>query len=433
MFTTAPSDSNTTSVLNLHRLFVLRNIAITALAVVILMAIVWLQLPLPLPPLTFILIALALWNLFTWWLVRRYEAISDWEFFIQLCVDVLAFSGILYFSGGATNPFTWFLLLPVIVAATVLARGFAWGMAVLTVICYSLLIRFYVPLGGEGMAHMSHGDDFATHVYGMWFGYIFSAGLVAYFVTDMANALRERDRVLAKAREQALRDEQLVALGTLAAGAAHELGTPLGTMAIVTGELEQDYPASKDAPLHARLRILREQIARCKQALSVISASAGQVRAESGQQVSVESYLEGLMAEWHKHHSGVNLQYHLQGEQPAPKILDEHALTQALSNILDNAAEASSDSVEVDASWDKDSLSIDIKDRGAGLDAEASAVLGKTMYTSKKQGLGLGLFLSHGVIERMGGDVMLFNREGGGVCTRVSLPLSTLSTERAGV
>ena len=427
MFTTPRPDSNTTSVLNLQRLFVLRNIGIAGQALVILIAITWLQLPLPLAPLTLILIALAAWNLFTWWRVKQYEVISDWEFFIQLCVDVLAFSGMLYFSGGATNPLTWVLLLPVIIAATVLPRRFAWGMALLTIVSYSLLMRTYIPLSADDMAHMSHGSDFATHVYGMWFGYIFSASMVAFFVAGMANTLRERDRVLAKAREQALRDEQLVALGTLAAGAAHELGTPLGTMAIVASELENDYPASQDKELHERLGIFREQIARCKQALSIISASAGQVRAESGQQVSVEHYLEGLVEQWRGQRANINLQSHLQGAQPAPNILAEYALTQALTNIFDNAADASPDNVIVNASWDKEKLLIDIKDRGIGLDADTSAVLGKSLYTSKKQGLGLGLFLAHSVIERMGGDVMLFNREGGGVCTRITLPLSKLS------
>jgi len=366
-------------------------------------------------------------ELITWWQLQQPGEVSHCEFFIQMGIDVLALSGVLYFCGGATNPFTWMFLLPVIIAATVLPKRFSWGMAGLTVFCYSLLIKFYVPLHAADMSHMSHGNNFAQHVFGMWFGFVLSAGLVAYFVSGMANTLRERDRVLAKAREQALRDERLVALGTLAAGAAHELGTPLGTMAIVTSELEREYVASKDDGLRKQLGIIKEQIARCKQALSVISASSGEVRADSGQPVPVKKYLEQLTAQWCKQRPNINLQYRLEGNQTASHILADHVLHQALTNILDNAADASPEDVELHAKWNNDELVIEINDRGDGLSSETSALVGKTLYSTKKQGLGLGLFLAHAAIERMGGNVMLFNRQGGGVCTRIMLPLFALA------
>ncbi len=427
MFTASSFDSNASTVLNLRRLFFLRIISITGQALAILIAIKWLQLPLQVLPLALILSALTAWNLLTWRRLRQPGEITDWELFIQLVMDVLALSGVLYFSGGATNPFTWVFLLPVIIAATILPKRFAWGMAGLTVACYSLLVWFYVPLQPANMANMSHSSNFAQHVFGMWFGFVLSAVMVAYFVAGMANTLRERDRILARAREQALRDEQLVALGALAAGAAHELGTPLGTMAIVTGELEQDYPPGRDKALNQKLNLIKDQIARCKQALSVISASAGEVRAESGKLVSVQGYLEQLLEQWRQQRPDIKLQSALQGDDAAPKMLADHALTQALTNIFDNAADVSPQCVEMKARWDSNELVIDINDRGPGLDAAASSSVGKTPFSTKKQGLGLGLFLSHAAIERMGGNVTLFNREGGGVCTRVVLFLSGLS------
>ncbi len=430
MFITSSHDSTR---LNLYRLFLLRAIGIAGQLLVITVTVRWFDVSLPLWPLGIILGCLIIWNLLTWRQLQQTRTITDSEFLLQLTIDIVALAGVLYFTGGATNPFIWVFLLPVIIAATVLPSRFAWGLAGLTIVCYSLLAWFYVPLHPTDMAHMSHdmgnGDDFAQHVFGMWFGFVFVAVLVAYFVSGMANTLRERDRILAKAREQALRDERLVALGTLAAGAAHELGTPLATMAIVSSELEREYPAELDSDLNSRLGIIRQQIARCKQALSIISASAGEVRAESGQPVPVKDYLQKLIQQWHKLRPGIKLHLNLQDEQNRQHIVADHALYQAMTNILDNAADASPDYVEFKAQWGESELLIEVNDQGAGLSAETSTHVGKTLFSTKKQGLGLGLFLAHASIERLGGNVMLFNREKGGVCTRIILPLVDLSVE----
>ena len=163
-----------------------------------------------------------------------------------------------------------------------------------------------------------HHEGFEQHVFGMWFGFVLSAGLISYFVVGMANTLRERDRKLAEAREQALRDERLVALGTLAAGAAHELGTPLGTMAILTRELRDDYPITQFNDLHSKLSILRDQVDRCKEALSVISASTGEARAESGHPMAVDCYLREMIDQWSNQRPDVALEYRPQTAHPPP-------------------------------------------------------------------------------------------------------------------
>ena len=428
------TSSNTSSKANLRRLFILRNIGIVGQSLAILVAVQWLDISLPLLPLGFIIASLAGWNLLTWHRLHREEEVSDREFLVQLGFDVLALTGVLYYCGGATNPFTWVYLLPVIISATMLPKSFAWGMATLTICCYSLLVKFYVPLHQPEMshmshsAHMSHDDTFNQHVLGMWFGFVLSAAMVAYFISGMANSLRERDRVLARAREQALRDERLVALGTLAAGAAHELGTPLGTMAIVAGELERQYPEEKDPALHGQLNIIKQQLARCKQALSVISASAGEVRAEAGHLEPVQSYLEQFIGKWQQHKPEAHLEYKFEGSETTRHVIADHVLQQSLCNILDNAAEASPEHVELLAQWDEQELLIEINDRGPGLSEEASGALGKSLFTTKQHGMGVGLFLAHAAIERLGGNVMLSNRQGGGVCTRIMLPLFDLAT-----
>lgn len=414
------TDAEKTANHNLRRLFILRNIAILGQLVVIGIAVTFLSISLSLLPLLAIISALAVWNIFTWLRLRTMRPVSDREFFLQMLPDVFALTGVLYFSGGATNPFAWIFLLPLIIAATILPKTYTWAMAGLTTACYSLLMKYYVALP---YSHMDHGDGFGQHVFGMWFGFTLTAALIAYFISDMASTLRERDRILAKAREQALRDERLIALGTLAAGAAHELGTPLGTMAILVGEMEKDYPGETFQDLHEKLPILREQIKRCKEALSTISSSAGKDKAESGRLMLVDYYLEDVITQWQKLRPGVRLQHKLEGNRPAPSILADEVLYQALTSILNNAADASPENIELDAQWNTEKLQIEVRDRGNGLSQAAQSSIGKSVFTTKEHGLGLGLFLAHASINRLGGEVELINRKGGGVCTRVTIPL----------
>jgi two-component system sensor histidine kinase RegB len=314
----------------------------------------------------------------------------------------------------------------VIIAATVLPHRYTWSMAGMTTLCYTLLLTYYLPL--PGMDSMHH-EAFGMHVFGMWFGFVLSAGLIAYFVTDMAYSLRERDHKLAEIREQALRDERLIALGTLAAGAAHELGTPLATMAILSNEIQQDYPQAQFQDLNDRLTILDEQLARCKDALSVISASAGEIRAESGHPMSVEDYLQEILNQWRNQRPDTSLQYHQLAHHPSSRIIAERTLSQALINILNNAADASPHHIEMQAHWSDSELVLEVSDQGAGFNQTAKITAGKIPFSTKEQGLGIGLFLAQATIHRIGGRISLFNRaESGGACTRITVPLLTPSS-----
>jgi len=407
---------------NLKRLFLLRNLMIAGVLLALFVIHFIAGLTLPLTPLLLIIGSLGLVNVWTWQKIRSEVHIRDEEFFIQLTADVLALTGVLYFTGGATNPFAWIFLIPLIIAATVLSTRATWLMAALTTSCYSLLMFFFRPLPAGD--HMHHDDNFTQHVFGMWFGFVLSAALIAWFVVGMANTLRKRDQMLAKAREQALRDEQLVALGTLATGAAHELGTPLATMAIVTRELERaDVPES----MKRKLSILRDQVKRCKQALSVISASAGEARAESGSLIQVEPFLNKVIGEWQSQRLQAGIEMQLEAGPTSAQIVDEYTLHQSLINLLNNAADVSSEPLLLKSRWDEDQLEIDILDRGPGLHPNTIASLGQQKTSQKEYGMGLGLFLTHATIQRIGGNIALFDREGGGTCTRIQLPLATFS------
>ena len=156
MFAMFVSPSHDSTRLNLFRLFILRAIGIAGQLLVITVTVRWLEVSLPLWQLGVIIGFLLVWNLLTWQRLQQVRTITDGDFLFQLTIDIVALAGMLYFTGGATNPFTWIFLLPVIIAATVLPRRFAWALAGLTIACYSLLIWFFVPLHPADMSSMGH-------------------------------------------------------------------------------------------------------------------------------------------------------------------------------------------------------------------------------------------------------------------------------------
>jgi two-component system sensor histidine kinase RegB len=328
-----------------------------------------------------------------------------------------------------------------------LPQVYAWYMVILTTSLYTMLIAFNIPLPSiephmpdpvlissdiESYrmlqnAHLMHDKSyFSLHMFGMWFGFVFSAGLVAFFVVELARTLRIQERSLAEARENALRDERVVALGTLAASAAHDMGTPLGTIAIVAHELEQEYPEHRYPDLNAKMIIMQQQINRCKEALSVMSASAGEMRAESGSVILLIDYIDDVINQWRTHNSGAKLNFFIDPNVVADaKIIAERTLTHSLINILNNAAEASPAElgIEFHASWDLESLTITIKDSGPGFPSDIVEFAGKQPVISKKRGMGVGLFLTYSTINRLGGKINLYNSDTGGACVEITLPL----------
>lgn len=404
---------------NLQRLFLLRNIALVAQCLTFALAHWALEMQLPWTEMVAVVTLLAALNLATWVRLRRNWPVSSIEFFAQLLVDVFALSALLYFSGGSTNPFISLYLLPLTIAAAALPWIYTWAMAAITISCYTLLLFYYVPLPHD---HSEHTSEFNLHVSGMWLAFVLSTVLIAWFVVKMGISIRERDKDLAQAREQALRNEQIIALGTLAAGAAHELGTPLATMAVVTGELQKEYPDNSE--FQNDVKILRDQIAHCKRTLTQLLADVGQARAEDGSGQAVDHFLQQVLDKWQLMRPMVKFSYHSSGVQPAPQILGAHLLSQSLLNLLNNAADASLDRVEIESSWDQQELLLEILDYGKGLSEEAVQRAGQAFFTSKPgQGFGIGLFLANANIERFGGSVSLTNREGGGARTQVRLPL----------
>ncbi len=423
----------------LRRLVALRGIAVAAQLASL--AVVWqvLQLALDWQPMLLTIAALAAINLFTWLRLRVDRPVSNTELFSQLVMDVIALTFLMYYSGGSTNPFISLYLLPLVIAAATLPARYTWGMAALTTFCYTGLMKYYVPLPalpgyssaapniGEkdhdiaGMSGMSQDNIFNLHVLGMWLGFVFSATIIAWFVVRMAQAVRQRDEMLAQVREDILRNERIVALGTQAAGAAHEMGTPLSTMAVVIGELQHD-AADGQAELRESLTVLDEQVRGCKRILDKILANAQDSGAVTRQ--AVDALLAELLNEWQLLRPAARYRFDKHGTQPSPCINVDITLRSALMNLLNNAADASPQAIEINAHWDDRSFKLEIRDHGNGLSDDAMRKAGSAFFSTKMEGRGLGLLLANATVERMGGTVCLFNRAEGGATTELTLPLA---------
>ena len=408
--TPAPAASDAPA---LRRLFQLRNVAVAAQVLTVALVTWGLDMAIPWRAALAVVAALASFNVWTWTVLRRGRPVSDALLLGQLLADVAALTGLFYLTGGATNPFTAFYLLPLAIAAALLPPRHTWFLTAITVGCYTALVRYHVPL-----PPVPGQDPFGLHVTAMWLGFIISAVLLASFVVGMATALRRRERELAAAREQALRDDRLLSLGAQAATAAHELGTPLATIGLLLEELEE---GGRVDP--AALEEMRRQLRRCKEALSRLSRDAGNMPASTGAPVAAADFVRRWLDAWRQTHPGCRLTVRERGDGAAGAVVADPTLTQALDNLLDNAQRASPGKVEVDVHTEDSALVLEVADRGPGLPDETARRARRGPWPGPSQGLGLGLFLSHAVIERMGGEVRLFPRAGGGTRIRVRLPL----------
>lgn len=434
---------------NLKWLFILRNMMILGEGFLVVMFVYGLNIQIPEQQLWLVIVAIIVVNMYTSMRLQTDDPVTEMEIFSQICIDVFSIAALLYLTGGASNPITWVFLLPLIITAIMLPQAYAWYMVILTTSMYSILIAFNVPLPSiephapdaalfhpspsminyemlQKQHQISDNHYYNLHMFGMWFGFVFSAGIVAFFVVELANTLKNRERSLAEAREQALRDESVVALGTLAASAAHDMGTPLGTIAIVVHELLQEFPQDDFPEINEKMEILQNQVSRCKDTLSFMSASAGEMRAESGKAMLLTYYLGDVVSQWRTHKPTAKLSYFIDPNVSSEaQIIAERTLTHALINILNNAAEASGSEqgVEFHANWDRDEMVLKIRDYGPGFSPEIIKLIGKQPVSSKNKGLGVGLFLAYSTINRLGGKIELRNEDSGGACVEITLPL----------
>lgn len=414
---------------NLHRLNFLR-LCVAAAGILAAVVTRWgLEVEFDLKPLVAPGLGLLALAGFSAWRLRQPWPVPEMEMLWHLCADVLLMTALLYFSGGASNPFVTLYLLPVVIAATTLPARRALVLTALAVAGYSLLLFWYVPLAP--LEHAHHTNSFGLHVAGMWVNFLVCAGLVLWIVARMAHALRERDALLARAREKALRDDKVLSLGLLAAGAAHELATPLSTMSILLKEMETS--AARDPALNEDVATLKAQVAHCRAVIKSLAGTAGQATSATAQPLPARRYVEATIERWQLLRPAVPIVTALQRDMDVTEVMADETLAATLTSLLNNAADASPQGVSLSGRCDPAQLIIEILDQGKGIDEEVLRQAGRATITTKPEGkgLGIGLLLANATIERLGGSIVLMNRREGGSCTRVTVPLTALQARPA--
>lgn len=393
-----------------QRLVGLRAGLLGGLTLAVLLAPTFLDIRLPLGPLLGVLAILAVFN----WRHAQCAAAerTPAEAATQLTVDLVGLGVLLFLSGGAANPLVFLLLFPVAVAALCLPVRWVALVAALAIGLYSLLMVYYVPLPIVDIERATR-----LHLAGMWLTFVVSATMAAWFISRMTRSIRNRDAELAAVREQALRDAQVVALGQLAAGAAHELGTPLATMNVLVGELRQD-PRLPDE-MGEDLALLGEQIAACKEIIGSLTQQAGIERAVRS--LAVADWLDGLLSRWRSQWPRINSTRVTNGRGAMPHLVVSAALEQALVNLLNNAARAATTAVRLQLDWDDHTVRVTVADDGPGYPPDMLKQGGAEPVPGQTAGMGIGLWLARSAVERHGGRLILQNGADGAFAT-VALP-----------
>jgi two-component system sensor histidine kinase RegB len=415
------------STLNLQRLAIIRSLVLVALAGILFYVDNYSGLQLSYRPIAITLVVLAVITASSLWRSQQSWPVTDYEFFLQLLLDLAGITVLLYLSGGATNPFVSYYLVPLCISALILPWKMTWTLTGLALAGYTLLLFYYQPLPDVMPDHSHHGhhetdDNLNLHVIGMWANFAVSALLITFFVVRMAKALREQDQRNAEDREDELRDEQILAVATLAAGTAHELGTPLSTATVLLDEMAQEY-ASADQALQADIQLLRQQVLSCRNTLNgLVKTADSHTRGERLPQ-AIDQFIEKLMEHWQVLRPQAQAEFHCLSSQPAPLLAVDSTLEQAITNLLNNAADACKQQIDIQLQWDDKNILLKIHDDGDGIPMEMADQLGKPFITTKGKGLGLGLFLTHATIKRYGGSIELYNHAQQGTVAELSLPI----------
>ncbi|MGO4377040.1 ATP-binding protein [Pseudoduganella sp. RAF53_2] len=409
---------------NMQQLIQLRWLAVFGQVITIAVATLGFGIQLPLPAMLSVLVCLAAFNIASTLRWQEQMAVSNRELLLALLVDVASLTLQLYQSGGTTNPFVFLYLLQVILGVVLLDKGSTWLVVGVTAACLAGLAVFSKPLA----LPLDHGRGiFSLYVQGMLLCFVLDAALLVFFTSRIMENSRAGAAKLADLRQRAAEEEHIVRMGLLASGAAHELGTPLATLAVILGDWRR-MPEFKGNPeLLEEIAEMQTQLQRCKSIVSGILLSAGEARGESSEPTTINTFLSELVEEWRGSRPVASFEFvnHISRDVG---VVSDSTLQQMICNVLDNALEASPEWLRMQAGINGDMLELLVTDAGPGFSSEMLAQFGKPYQSSKGQpGRGLGLFLVVNVARMLGGAVTASNRAEGGASVRLTLPMSAIA------
>jgi len=340
-----------------------------------------------------------------------------------MALDAAQLTAILHATGGPHNPFSTFYLAHLALAAVALPP--VWTALIAGLCCAGFGLLFVggtlIPRPGEAVCGVGPSLPLRIHLQGMLAAFVLTALAIVFFAGRLQQALRRREQQLAEIRGGIARHERFVALATLAAGAAHELGTPLATISIAAGEVERSarrIPGQEELVDDAEL--IREEVARCRSILDRLESHSG----DSARDLSVQQVLEQVRMRFSNQLI----------TQDTSEALGVHgppeALVQALSCLVKNGLDARLDGTQVVCRVEANDQSVQflVENLGSPLSDAARTHAGEPFFTTKPpgQGTGLGLFLVRLLADRVGGEFRIWSDGGNRTTAMLMLPRSKL-------
>lgn len=362
--------------------------------------------------------------------------LSEREALAHLSFDILQLTSMLALTGGIQNPFCILYLTPVVISAANLGLSSTLVLALLSFASISLISFFHWPLPWDPQDPLQLPP---LYVAGTWISLTLGIGFALIYAWRTADEARRMQNALAATQSALAREQRLSDLGALAAAAAHELGTPLGTISVVARELERDIPA--DSQWAEDVRLLRSQAERCREILSRLSQQ------DTGESTVAQRLpLAALIDEIAEPHRGFGIDVNVSAKSSGTlTVVRTPEVVHGIGNLIENAVDFANTKVDIEASWNDETVDIVISDDGTGFDPVILARLGEPYVTSRAGvdpdrlegpstnlhadghvGMGLGFFIAKTLLERIGAVVTFGNKPQAGALVRMSVPRRSL-------
>jgi two-component system sensor histidine kinase RegB len=345
---------------------------------------------------------------------------------ISLVIDVVVLTGLLYMSGGYANPFSMMFLVYVTLAAFFLNAAWTWGVLGISALCFTALFFFHVPLPQLGMRahhiHHDHGEGMSLHLHGMFVAFLVIGVITAAFVTRMNREISEQAKLIVDLERAEDERRRLASLATLAAGAAHELSSPIGTLVLIGDDL------ARDLGDHSRwsddVTLMRQELERCRAILRRMRGQSSELIGEAPSRCVVSDIVRDVSSQFEKLGLSSNVDP-IVGATSLVTLRD--GLSSTLHNLVRNAFQACArgESVHLSVALDSHEVAFSVIDSGVGMSEDTRRRAGEPFFTSKQpgEGMGLGLYLAKLFAAQVGGTLSIESKLGGGTRVDLRIPM----------
>ncbi len=342
-----------------------------------------------------------------------------------MLLDLATLTGMLHFSSGVDNPFSFFYFVNLAVGGVMIRPRAAWSMTGLAIVGYTFLLLFSEPVQAISGDGVRHGSDIRS--IGLLLAFAACAIVVTYFVTRTSGELQERERQLRHTQLARAKDQRLEGLTTLAAGAAHELATPLSTIDVIVREMSRHLEdCDKPKTVDTDLKLIDGQLEMCRQILNRMRSAAGDSMAHRWNKTTVGELIDCTLEGIRDPHR-VDVADGSESLENHPLWLPQEAVAQAIRNLIHNGLDASEsqERVNLSSKIEAGHLILSVIDQGDGMSEEVLGRAADPFFTTKEpgRGIGLGLFLTQNVVSQLGGTIHFRSSKGQGTEVDVSLPL----------